>query len=115
MPGQAVLRLLRPGGDPRPPPCPQGVGGPLPGPLRPGLGRVREETFARQKELGVIPADAELTARPPEIPAWDDMPEELRPVLARQMEIYAGFLEHTDFHVGRLVDLLASCRSWTTP
>ena len=35
------------------------------------------------------------------------MPEELRPVLARQMEIYAGFLEHTDFHVGRLVDLLA--------
>ena len=66
----------------------------------------RERTFARQKELGVIPADAELTARHDEIPAWDDMPEELKPVLARQMEVYAGFLEHTDHHVGRLIDTL---------
>ncbi len=39
-----------------------------------------------------------------EIPAWDDMPDQLKPVLARQMEIYAGFLEHTDHHVGRLLD-----------
>jgi len=64
----------------------------------------RERTFARQKELGVIPEDAELTARPDEIPGWDDMPEELKPVLARQMEVYAGFLEHTDHHLGRVVD-----------
>jgi arylsulfatase len=64
---------------------------------------LREEIFARQKELGVIPADAELTARHDEIPAWEDTPEELRPVLARQMEIYAGFMEHTDHHVGRLI------------
>jgi hypothetical protein len=56
----------------------------------------RERTFARQKELGVIPADAELTARHAEITAWDDMPDELKPVLAREMEVYAGFLEHTD-------------------
>ena len=67
----------------------------------------RERTFARQKELGVIPADAELTARPEEIPAWEEMPEELKPVLARQMEVYAGFLEHVDHHLGRLVDALA--------
>jgi arylsulfatase A-like enzyme len=67
----------------------------------------RERTFARQKELGVIPADAELTARPEEIPAWDDMPDELKPVLARQMEVYAGFLEHVDHNLGRLVDSLA--------
>jgi arylsulfatase A-like enzyme len=67
---------------------------------------VRAETFARQQQLGVIPADAELTARPAEIPAWDDMADELKPVLARQMEVYAGFLEHTDFHVGRLLDTL---------
>ncbi|MDQ0374728.1 arylsulfatase [Cellulomonas humilata] len=66
----------------------------------------RERTFARQKELGVIPADAELTARHDEIPAWEDMPDELKPVLARQMEVYAGFLEHVDHHVGRLVDTL---------
>ncbi len=67
---------------------------------------LREQTFARQKELGVIPADAELTTRHDEIPAWDDMPDELKPVLARQMEVYAGFLEHTDHHVGRLIDTL---------
>jgi arylsulfatase A-like enzyme len=67
----------------------------------------RERTFARQKELGVIPADTELTTRHDEITAWDDMPDELKPVLARQMEVYAGFLEHTDHHVGRLIDALA--------
>ena len=68
---------------------------------------LRERTFARQKELGVVPDDAELTARHDEIPAWKDMPEQLKPVLARQMEVYAGFLEHTDHHVGRLIDALA--------
>ena len=72
-----------------------------------GWDALRERTFARQKELGVIPADAELTARPDEIPAWDDMPDELKPVLARQMEVYAGFMEHTDHHVGRMIDALA--------
>jgi arylsulfatase A-like enzyme len=71
-----------------------------------GWDALRESTFARQKDLGVIPADTELTARHDEIPAWDDMPEELQPVLARQMEVYAGFLEHTDHHVGRLVDAI---------
>jgi arylsulfatase A-like enzyme len=71
-----------------------------------GWDRLREETIARQKDLGVIPADAELTARPDEIPAWDDMPDDLKPVLARQMEVYAGFLEHTDHHIGRLIDAL---------
>ena len=54
----------------------------------------------------MIPADAELTARHDEITAWDDMPDELKPVLARQMEVYAGFLEHTDHHVGRLIDAI---------
>ena len=53
-----------------------------------------------------MPPDTELTARHEEIPAWDDMPDELKPVLARQMEVYAGFLEHTDHHIGRLVDAL---------
>ena len=67
----------------------------------------RERTFAKQKELGVIPPDAELTKRPEEIPGWDDMPDDLKPVLARQMEVYAGFLEHTDHHVGRLIDALS--------
>jgi arylsulfatase len=71
-----------------------------------GWDALREETLARQKELGVVPPDAELTRRPAEIPAWDDMPDDLKPVLARQMEVYAGFLEHTDHHAGRLVEAL---------
>ncbi len=71
-----------------------------------GWDALREQTFARQKDLGVVPADAELTARHDEIPAWQDMPEELRPVLTRQMENYAGYLEQTDHHVGRVVQAL---------
>jgi arylsulfatase A-like enzyme len=72
-----------------------------------GWDALREQIFARQKELGVVPEDADLTERHEEIPAWEDMPDELKPVLARQMEIYAGFLEHTDHHAGRLIDTLA--------
>jgi arylsulfatase A-like enzyme len=71
-----------------------------------GWDKLREETFARQKRLGVIPPEAELTARHAEIPAWDAMPKELKPILEREMEVYAGFLEHTDYHIGRLVDSL---------
>jgi arylsulfatase A-like enzyme len=71
-----------------------------------GWDKLREETLARQKELGVVPQDAELTARPAEIPAWDDTPEEMRPIFARQMEVYAGFMEHTDHQVGRVIDAL---------
>ena len=54
----------------------------------------------------MIPADAELTARHAEIEAWDEIDDDLKPVLARQMEVYAGFLAHTDHHVGRLIDAL---------
>jgi arylsulfatase len=68
----------------------------------------RERILQRQKQNGVVPADAELTARPEAIPAWDEMDDALRPVLERQMEVYAGFLEHTDHHVGRLIDTLES-------
>ena len=72
-----------------------------------GWDRLREETFERQKKLGVVPPDCELTARHRQIPAWDEMPEALKPVLRRQMEVYAGFLEFTDHHVGRLIDAVA--------
>lgn len=67
---------------------------------------LREETFARQKDLGVIPEDCDLTERSAGIPAWDEISDEMKPVLARQMEIYAGFLENTDYHVGLLLDAL---------
>ncbi len=67
---------------------------------------LREETIERQKAMGAIPADSQLTERPDIIPAWDDMPDELKPILIRQMETYAGFLEHTDFQIGKILDSL---------
>ncbi len=72
-----------------------------------GWDRQREITLARQKELGVVPADADLCPRHAGITAWEEMPDNLKPVLERQMEVYAGFLEHTDYQVGRLIDALA--------
>jgi arylsulfatase len=67
---------------------------------------LRGRILSKQKELGVVPPNAELTRRHDEIPAWDDMPDKLKPVLARQMEIYAGFLEQTDYEIGRLIDAI---------
>ena len=71
-----------------------------------GWDKLREETFARQKKLGVIPPDCLLTERSPGIPAWDSISAEMKPVLLREIEVYAGFMEHTDHHVGRLIDAL---------
>ena len=71
-----------------------------------GWDKLREEIFARQKQLGWIPADAELTPRAPTMPSWDSIPESERAFQLRLMEIYAGFCEHTDAQVGKLVDYL---------
>jgi len=68
-----------------------------------GWDTLREETFARQKKLGVVPAGAKLTPRPKEIPAWDGMSADQKRLFQRQMETFAGFAEHTDHEVGRLV------------
>ncbi len=66
----------------------------------------REHVFERQKELGIVPADAELSRHDPDVPAWDTLSEEERKLYARMMEVYAGFLTHTDHHIGRLLDFL---------
>jgi arylsulfatase A-like enzyme len=66
----------------------------------------REKTFARQKELGVIPADAELSRHDPDVKPWDECSADERKLYARMMEVFAGFLEHTDHHIGRLLDFL---------
>ncbi len=71
-----------------------------------GWDRLREQTFARQKELGVIPADAELTPRDEAFPAWDDVPDNLKTFYARQMEVYAGYSENADHNVGRVIDAI---------
>ena len=66
----------------------------------------REETFARQKALGVIPPDTELTPRNDAFPAWDSLPEDEKRLYARQMEVYAGYQENADYNVGRVLDEL---------
>jgi arylsulfatase A-like enzyme len=66
----------------------------------------REETLARQKELGIVPESAELAPWAPGVPHWDELDETERRVAARFMETYAGFAEHADVQVGRLVDAL---------
>jgi arylsulfatase len=69
-----------------------------------GWDRIREETLARQKEVGVVPANAELTARPNEIPAWDSLSALQKRVFAHMMEVYAGALSHADYQIGRVID-----------
>ncbi len=76
-----------------------------------GWDKLREETLARQKKLGVVPADAKLTPRPREIPGWDDMSADQKRLFERQMETFAGFAEHTDHEVGRLVAQLEAMGS----
>ena len=71
-----------------------------------GWDKLRAETFARQKELGVIPGDTELTPHDKAFPAWDDVPDNLRAFYARQMEVYSGYSENADFNVGRVVDAI---------
>ena len=66
----------------------------------------RRKTFERQKELGVIPPDTELTERPDLFPAWDSLSEDQKKLYARQMEVFAGFSENADFNVGRLLDAI---------
>ncbi len=69
-----------------------------------GWDKLREETFERQKKLGVVPPDAQLTPRDESMPAWDSLDENSKRVFARQMEVYAGYSENADHHVGRLLE-----------
>ena len=71
-----------------------------------GWDSLRDEVFARQKALGVVPADTELTPRDEAFPAWDDVPDRLQAYYARQMEVYAGFSENADHNVGRVIDAI---------
>ncbi|MDA8367914.1 MAG: arylsulfatase [Actinomycetota bacterium] len=67
---------------------------------------IRAETLARQKELGLMPASVTVPPRNPGVEAWDDLPEEKKRIFARQMEVFAGFVTHTDEQIGRLLTYL---------
>ena len=64
---------------------------------------LRQQIFERQLAQGVIPPNTTLTPRPAEIPAWEDYPDRFKPAARRLMETFAGFLAHTDHHIGRLL------------
>ena len=66
----------------------------------------REEVFARQLTMGIVPPGTRLSPRPPWVRAWADLSAAAKRLYARQMEVYAGFLEQTDHHIGRVVDFL---------
>ena len=71
-----------------------------------GWDAYQERVFERQKAMGWIPADTKPSNRPEGMPAWEDIPEDEKAFQARLMEVYAGFLEHTDVQVGKLIDEL---------
>ncbi len=71
-----------------------------------GWDAYRERVFARQQELGIVPADAELSRHDPDVPDWDSLSPDARRLAARMMEVFAGFLSHTDHQIGRLLDFL---------
>lgn len=71
-----------------------------------GWDAYREKAFARQKELGIVPADAELSRHDPDVPAWESLSPDARRLASRMMEVFAGFLSHTDHQLGRLIDHL---------
>jgi arylsulfatase len=71
-----------------------------------GWDELRREIYERQLSLGVIPEGTALTARPDEVPSWDEYPDRYKPVASRLMEVFAGFLAHTDAQIGRVLDAL---------
>ncbi|MFV0445113.1 MAG: arylsulfatase [Planctomycetaceae bacterium] len=71
-----------------------------------GWDKMREDTLARQKKIGVVPQGAKLTPRPAELLAWNTLDPDAKKLFSRQMEVFAGFLAHTDHHVGRLLDAI---------
>src|SRR3954451_8577453 len=71
-----------------------------------GWDAYRETVFAAQKKLGIVPPDTELSRHDPDVPDWDSLPDPARRLFSRMMEVFAGFLSHTDHHLGRLLEFL---------
>jgi len=73
-----------------------------------GWDAYREKVFARQKELGIIPKNTVLSRHDPDVQDWSKLSADERRLYSRMMEVFAGYLEHTDHHIGRLMDYLAA-------
>src|SRR5262245_30976938 len=103
-PDRPVFMYFAPGAVHAPLQAPKRWIEPFAGKFDMGWDEYRRTVFARQKQLGVIPADTVLTARPPEIPAWDSLDADRKRLAARLMEVFAGFMNQVDHEVGRVVD-----------
>ncbi len=68
----------------------------------------REKVFQNQKERGILPENAELSRHDPDVKPWSECSPEEKKVYSRMMEVFAGFMSHTDYHIGRLLDFLKS-------
>jgi arylsulfatase A-like enzyme len=75
-----------------------------------GWDEYRKIVFERQKEMGILPAGAELSAHDPDVPEWDTLSDDAKKMYARQMEVYAAFFEQTDYHFGRIIELSGKTR-----
>ena len=107
MPDKPFFIYFAPGATHAPASRAEGMGRQVQGQVRPGLGQAARGDLRPAEEARRHPAGLPSSpTRHAEIPAWDTIAAEMKPVLARQMEVYAGFLEHTDHHVGRLIDAL---------
>jgi arylsulfatase A-like enzyme len=73
-----------------------------------GWDRYRETAFARQKQLGVVPADTKLTARPDGLAAWDTLNTDQKRLYARMMELFCAYGEHVDHEMGRVLDFVST-------
>ena len=73
-----------------------------------GWDALRERTLERQKALGIVPPDVELSERPSWVAAWDELPADEQRLYARLQEVFAAFLTHTDAQIGRILDELHS-------
>lgn len=106
-PGKPFFLYLAPGAMHFPHQVPADWVEPYRGRFDEGWDVVRRETFDRQRQLGVVPEGAEPTGRPPWVAEWSALPSAERRLYSRMMEVYAGFLTHTDAQVGHVIDSLA--------
>ncbi|MGC2463522.1 MAG: sulfatase-like hydrolase/transferase [Steroidobacteraceae bacterium] len=82
-----------------------------------GWNAMREQIFANQKQLGVIPADAQLTPWPDALPKWETLSADEKKLFARQAEVFAGYTAYTHHEIGRVIQAvrLYGCSLWLPP
>lgn len=105
-PEKPFFMYFAPGATHAPHHCPKEWADKYKGKFDQGWDKIREETFARQKKMGIIPAGTQLAPKPKEIKDWNTLSADEKKLFTRQMEVYAGFASHTDNEIGRLISAL---------